>query len=469
MRLIIASNRVTTGDKPHAGGLACAIQNALSKVDGLWMGWNGEVKENEEIHQSRQNGIEYHLFPLKEKEYLDYYLGFSNEVLWPICHLRPSYLRAIENHYKTYRDVNQKFAQQILKCHQEGDVVWVHDYHLLLVASYLRELGLKGKTGYFHHIPVPPPELIRTIPHHDHIFTSLLSYNVVGVQTQGDLKNLFDYYQQLSDNNSYITIQGSAQNSFSICFFDRTTRFGVYPISIDTLGIEQLSEKSQNYPEILELQESLQQRPLLIGVDRIDYSKGLENKYHALDKYLNRYPSDQAPVLLQIANQSKHDLTTYQALRTQLEALASKINADHGTPSYSPIRYLNTVYPHEVLTGLYRAARVGLVTPTKDGMNLVAKEFVAAQNPKDPGVLVLSEFAGAANELTEALIVNPFHTHNVTQAIHEALNMPRSERIQRHQALLHKLRKQDIHAWCRSFMQDLGVASEADAVEEVQP
>lgn len=469
MRLVVVSNRVVYDEAPQAGGLSSAIQNALRNLGGLWIGWNGEVSEEEKKYQCKQSNINFQLFTLTPKEYQDYYLSFSNEVIWPICHLRPTYIRSIENTYKTYQSVNRKFAQAALEHLQAEDVVWVHDYHLLLTGYYLRELGFQGQAGYFHHIPIPPLDLIKTIPHHQALLSGLVSYDLVGVQTRNDLKNLRHYYEYLSEINPFIVISQKNNNYFHVNLAGRSTKFSYYPISIDTAGIEKTARVSTKLQEIEQLRNSLDQRPLLIGVDRMDYSKGLENKYNALEKYLQLFPGENSPVLLQIANKSRHDINSYQGLCTQLGSMASKINADHGTPCYTPIRYLNTVYAHPLLTGLYRLAKVGVVTPTKDGMNLVAKEYVAAQNPEDPGVLVLSEFAGAAAELTQALIVNPFDTTSVTQALHDALHMPLVERIQRHQALLHTLRQHDIHAWCAQFLGDLRATQTQCLLQEVLP
>ena len=471
MRIIIVSNRVAHEEKPQAGGLASAILNILRTRDGLWIGWDGRISESQESFTASNSSIDFRLFPLSDKEYSEYYLSFSNEIIWPVCHLRPSYLRATENTYRTYCSVNQKFAEVTLQSLHEEDVVWVHDYHLMLVGWNLRDRGFEGRMGYFHHIPIPPPELLKTIPHHETLLSGLLSYDLVGVQTLNDLKNLCTYYQELASHNVRLELEHTTEHSFQITHFGHVTQFAAYPISIDTAGIEQLAPQSVLLPEIEALRESLQQRPLAIGVDRLDYSKGLENKYHAWDKYLSRYAhthdSTCTPVLLQIANKSRNDIENYSNLRVGLEALASQINADHGSPSYAPIRYLNTVYSHTVLTGLYRLAQVGLVTPTKDGMNLVAKEYVAAQDPEDPGVLVLSEFAGAAEELTQALLVNPFHTHSLAETIHKALHMPRAERVQRHQALMRTLRSNTIHTWYQRFLEDLGVAENSHVYGDV--
>ena len=464
MKLIIVSNRVCYDEKPQSGGLAAAVQDTFETVQGVWIGWSGEIAPATEKKSGATGNLEYQVFSLTEKEYQDYYLGFSNEVLWPVCHSRSDYLNYSEAAYDTYCQVNRKFADQVLACALEDDFIWVHDYHLLLTAQALRDSGHTGAIGYFHHIPVPPPELLRSIARHAELFCGLLSYDVVGLQTRNDLKNLAEYFQGLRSRQPEVQIIQSGEEAFSVHSQGRSTRFGVYPISIDTQRIEELAPQAWELPQVQELKASLGARPLVLGVDRLDYSKGLERKFQGFDRHLADTDSAPQPVLLQIANKSRSDLPSYQQLCVNLESQASRINGRHGTPSYAPIRYVNTVYAHGLLMGFYRLARVALVTPTRDGMNLVAKEYVAAQNPDDPGVLVLSEFAGAAQELTEALLVNPFDTQGVAQAIERALQMPLLERVQRHRAMLKRLRSHDIQWWHQRFLFDL-FACQSQALE----
>lgn len=455
MKLIIVSNRVCYDEKPQSGGLAAAVQDTFGTVEGTWIGWSGEISETCERKFGVLGNLEYQVFSLSEKEYRDYYLCFANEVLWPVCHSRPDYLHFSEEAYRTYCQVNQKFAGEVLSCAEEEDVVWVHDYHLLLAAQALRERGHLGVVGYFHHIPVPPADLLRAIPRHAEIFAALLSYDVVGLQTRNDLKHLADYFQALRGRHPELLLLPTGDEVFHVHWQGRSTKFGVYPISIDTERIEEGARRAWALPEVQELRQSLGERALVLGVDRLDYSKGLERKFQAFDHYLADSDGAQRPVLLQIASPSRSGLASYQRLGEALEAQVSRTNGRHGTPSYAPIRYVNTVYAQALLTGFYRLARVGLVTPLRDGMNLVAKEYVAAQDPDDPGVLVLSEFAGAAQELGEALLVNPFDCASVAQAMERALQMPQLERVQRHRAMLKRLRSHDIHWWHQSFLFDL--------------
>lgn len=455
MKLIIVSNRVCYDETPQSGGLATAVQDTFETVQGVWIGWSGEIAPRCERKYGGTGNLEYQVFSLTEEEYRDYYLGFSNEVIWPVCHLRPDYLRFSEQAYLVYQQVNRKFAAEVLCRAEKGDFVWVHDYHLLLTAQALRASGYAGVVGYFHHIPVPPPELMRAIPRHAELFAGLLAYDVVGLQTRSDLKHLLDYFQASKRRLPEMQLIAAGDESFNVHHRGRSTRFGIYPIAIDTQRIEDHSLGAWGQPAVQELKQSLGTRALVLGVDRLDYSKGLEHKFQAFDDYLRGGIGPDSPVLLQIANRSRSELPSYQQLCRGLEAQVSRINGSHGTPSYTPLRYVNTVYEQGQLTGFYRLARVGLVTPTKDGMNLVAKEYVAAQDPDDPGVLVLSEFAGAAQELSEALLVNPFDTRSVGQAMERALQMPLLERVQRHRAMLKRLRSHNIQWWHQSFLFDL--------------
>ena len=455
MKLIIVSNRVCYDETPQSGGLAAAVQDMFETVQGVWIGWSGAVCAECERKSGVSDNLEYRVFSLNEEEYSQYYLGFSNAVIWPVSHLRSDYLEYSDSAYSVYKQVNRKFADEVLACARDDDFVWVHDYHLLLTAQALRDSGFEGAVGYFHHIPVPPPDLLRAIPCHAELLAGLLDYDVVGLQTRNDVKNLLDYFQAARSRHPEMQITPAGEECFHLHYRGRSSQFGVYPISIDTPGMEAHAPAAFAQPAVQELRQSLGGRALVLGVDRLDYSKGLEHKLQAFDAYLQSAGDTLAPVLLQIAARSRSELPSYQQLCTALEAQASRINGRHGSPSYAPVRWVNTVYAQQLLTGFYRLARVGLVTPLRDGMNLVAKEYVAAQDPDDPGVLVLSEFAGAAQELGEALLVNPFDTLGVAQALERALQMPLLERVQRHRAMLKRLRSHDIERWHQRFLADL--------------
>lgn len=455
MKLIIVSNRVCYDETPQSGGLAAAVQDTFETVQGTWIGWSGAISADCEKQCGAVGNIEYRVFSLTKQEYSDYYLGFSNSVIWPVCHSRIDYLEFSDESFAVYRQVNRKFADEVLACAADDDFVWVHDYHLLLTAQAMRASGFTGAIGYFHHIPIAPADLLHAIPGHAELFAGLLDYDIVGLQTRNDLKNLLDYFQVARSRQPEMQIVQAGEECFHLHCRGRSTQFGVYPISVDTQRIEDQAPAAWARPAVQELRQSLGMRPLVLGVDRLDYSKGLELKLRAFDAYLGGGVDAASPVLLQMASRSRSELASYQQLCMALEARTSQINGRHGTPSYTPVRYVNTVCDHGLLTGFYRLARVALITPMRDGMNLVAKEYVAAQDPDDPGVLVLSEFAGAAQEVTEALLVNPFDTCGVAQAIERALQMPLLERVQRHRAMLKRLRSHNIQWWHQRFLFDL--------------
>lgn len=467
MKLIIVSNRVAHEQEPQAGGLTSAIQAALESIRGTWIGWNGVIAAQPQ-HQSGQLGqFDYEVFSLTQAEYDGYYLQYANEVLWPACHMRPTYVRWLDNAFQTYCAVNRKFAQVVASHASAQDVVWVHDYHLMLVASNLRAQQHTGPIGYFHHIPIPPPELIQSIPHHVQLLKAWLHYDLIGLQTCKDLDNLCLHLQQMQKAPQFagLQVEQVSEREVWVQYAGRSTMLGAYPISIYTQKLELLAAQSVHDPVRAMWQKRLGPHPLMLGVDRLDYTKGLEQKFLAFDKYLQQCKQAHPASLLQIAAISRSQVPAYQQLCQQVDALAQQIQATYAHEGYTPLYYDHEVQNIETLAALYRLARVALVTPTKDGMNLVAKEFVAAQDPLDPGVLVLSEFAGAAQELREAVLVNPFHVDHTAKAIAQALEMPRAERIARHQSMLKTLRNHNLHHWYEKFLQDLLTPQQANAME----
>lgn len=458
MKLILVSNRVSYQDTPQAGGLTSALQAASHSLSRQWIGWSGEVSPDRQYQQGRTGSVNYRVFSLTEQEHDGYYLRFSNEVLWPACHLRPTYLRLLDNAFGTYCKVNALFAQEVLQQARSGDLVWVHDYQLMLLAQHLRNHKHTDPVGYFHHIPVPPLELMQTIPNHTEIFPALLAYDLVGVQTVQDVHNLLQYfmhYQRLGVNWQIKHITDQCFELQSLQGDRRTTRFEAYPIGIDVQVVQALSRQSEEQPPKEDLLDIAKSHPLIIGVDRLDYSKGLEQKMEGFAHYLRKHHELPKPVLAQIANLSRSSVPSYQQLHMRVRAQAHEIRQTFANKHYPAMVLSHTDRPMSTLAALYRQARAALVTPTKDGMNLVAKEYVAAQNPRDPGVLILSEFAGAARTMQEALLVNPFDKEKLAQAIAQAMQMSLMERVQRHRSLLQRLQRYDIHHWFDQFVTDL--------------
>jgi trehalose 6-phosphate synthase len=452
-RLVMVSNRVALPGESRAGGLAIALKVAIEETGGLWFGWSGHVAhESGQVHEVQAGNIHYITIDLSQQDRDDYYSGFANRTLWPLLHFRMDLVDYSRETYAGYRRVNALFAETLVPLLHDKDVVWVHDYHLIPLAQLLRERGVRCRIGFFLHVPMPSSDLLAALPDHRRLFESLSAYDLVGFQTERDLERFQDYVRlfghgRVVEHGVLETPQG------------RRLHAGAFPISIDTAHIRQLAAKAVSRASFKRLTASLSGRALAIGVDRLDYSKGLPERFRAFERYLQRYPEQRGRMTyLQIAPVSRGEVPEYRTLRHELEQLAGHINGTHADADWTPVRYVNRNYPHSALTGFYRLARVALVTPLRDGMNLVAKEFIAAQDENDPGVLVLSSFAGAARELTHALLVNPYDLDGVADAIAVAVAMPLEERRERWQAMMDRLEHHDITAWRQHFLSALRAA-----------
>jgi trehalose 6-phosphate synthase len=450
-RLVVVSNRVALPRQTQTGGLASAMNAALQERGGMWFGWSGEIADESatQVHRVDDNNISYATIELSQADHDEYYSGFANRSLWPLFHYRGDLVDYQRDHLEGYLRVNALFAGQLVKLLEPDDVIWVHDYHLIPLASMLRERGVGNRIGFFLHTPLPAAGLLITLPRHRDIFESLASYDLVGLHTRRDLRALEDYF--LHELGAAMRTGGRIRATNGRIF-----KAGVFPISIDTAEAVELAYRAEDSGAVERLRESLSGRQLIIGVDRLDYSKGLPERFEAFARLLRDQKEMRKRVsFLQIAPPSRSDVPEYQLLRSDLEQRAGHINGQYAEPDWAPIRYVNKSFPHKLLAGYYRVARVGLVTPLRDGMNLVAKEYVACQDPKDPGVLVLSRFAGAAQELSEALLVNPYDLDEVAEALKRALNMPLAERRQRWRSMMEVLEKHDITAWRNAFVKAL--------------
>jgi trehalose 6-phosphate synthase len=450
-RLVVVSNRVAVPGISSAGGLAVALQAALEETGGMWFGWSGKIdaEQSGKTHEVEHGNIRYVTVDLSRRDHDDYYNGFANRTLWPLLHFRVDLVDYSRVTYAAYRRVNALFAEKLAPLLRDDDLVWVHDYHLIPMAKLLRELGVRCKLGFFLHVPMPSSDLLAALPQHQRLFEGLSSYDLIGFQTGRDLERFQDYVRLFGRGRVI-------ENGILETEHGRRLRAGAFPISIDTGHIASQAAVAVNKPAVRRLAASLSGRALAIGVDRLDYSKGLPERFRAFGRFLKRHPEHRGKLTyLQIAPVSRGEVVEYQQLRSELEQLAGHINGAHAEPDWTPVRYVNRNYPHPSLTGFYRIARVGLVTPLRDGMNLVAKEFVAAQNADDPGVLVLSTFAGAARELDSALLVNPYDLDGVADAIATAVTMPLAERRERWQAMMTLLREHDVTAWRRSYLKAL--------------
>jgi trehalose 6-phosphate synthase len=464
-RLVIVSNRVASPKErlAKAGGLAVALREALNKRGGLWFGWSGETEVNPpaEPKLTKAGRITYALLTLDPEEQRAHYAGYANGTLWPLCHYRLGSLSFHRSDWEAYRRVNAAFAKALMPLLKPDDVVWVHDYHFIPLGTELRALGFEGRIGYFHHIPWPTPEVFYCLPSHAALVRDLSHYDLVGLQTEHDVRALLTYISAEAKGwigpGGVVGMQG------------RRFRVVAYPIGIDVDAFVRDAKASIGGQDRKRLDASLAGRTLAIGVDRLDYSKGLPNKFSAFENLLERYPEHRSKVtMMQIAPVSRGEVAEYRALRRELEESAGAINGRYAEFDWVPLRYLNKPFPRPTLAAIYRAARLGLVTPLRDGMNLVAKEFVAAQDPEDPGVLVLSRFAGAADELSGALIINPYDVEGMAETFDLALRMPREERIARWEENMAKVKGRTIHDWCDGFLADLAATGEMLSGESEQ-
>jgi trehalose 6-phosphate synthase len=447
-RLIVVSNRVAvpSGDS-QAGGLAVAVRSLLKHHGGLWFGWSGTVSaEGDVATRTIQRGdMSYVVTDLVEADYQEYYNGFANRVLWPILHYRLDLAEFSRRDLSGYRRVNAHFANELHNLLQPDDIIWVHDYHLVPLAKMLRDRGHRNRIGYFLHVPFPPPEILTALPNHEWLIPQLSAYDLVGLQTENDATNFARYLE----NECRLQKRGE----FAYQTAERTVRVGAFPIGIETSEFSRLARRSVRSPLVRGVLDSLAGRAMMIGVDRLDYTKGLAQRMDAFERFLAVYPDWRGKVTyLQITPKSRSEIQEYGDMERTISEAAGRINGAYGEVAWTPIRYVNRAYSRSVLAGLFRSARAGLVTPLRDGMNLVAKEYIAAQDPEDPGVLILSRFAGAAAELTAALLVNPYDPEAVATSISHALSMPLEERRTRHEALFQVISDNDLNSWGEHFL-----------------
>jgi trehalose 6-phosphate synthase len=459
-RLVVVSNRVTNpSDGAVTGGLAVAVEAALKERGGLWFGWSGNVAQRRARRPriSGQKSITYATIDLSQKDFDAYYLGFANQTLWPAFHYRLDLIAYDQAFYAAYREVNDQFARHLMPLLKRSDIIWVHDYQLVLVGSALKERGCRAPIGFFLHIPFPAASVMVAVPRHEELVRALFDYDLIGFQTANDQRQFEDYVVQKAG--------GSVSKRGIVKAFGRTVRIGAFPVGIETdvfAAYTQTPEARRRYQSV---RRSLYGRDMIIGVDRLDYTKGIAERLRAYQRLLISHTEYRNNlVLMQVAPPSRTQVPGYRETTSFLETTTGQINGQLAEFDWVPIRYLNKAYSQQALVGMYMAARVGLVTPLRDGMNLVAKEYVAAQDPDDPGVLILSAFAGAARQLAEALIVNPYDIETVAETIHRALRMSRDERHERWQAMMRTLQAEDVTAWRRNFVDTLQAAKTTPVV-----
>jgi trehalose 6-phosphate synthase len=433
------------------GGLAAALLPVVEKSGAIWVGSSGRLRDGAqkepfaEVEALGAGALA--MLDLPAAHYAGYYEGFANSALWPALHSRSDLIRTTQDDYQSYREVNSFFARALLRFRKPDTAFWVQDYHFLALGAELRALGVTHPLGFFLHTPWPTRDIFGGVPHHRELVEAMLAYDLIGFQTESDRDNFLSY---VDGDLGLDTAGGLVMSRYG------ASRCAVFPIGIDPSKFAAFAAKSASHPDVSRLRRSLNGEKLAIGVDRVDYSKGLVNRIEAFDRMLTMQPQLKRSVsLLQIATLSRGNIEAYGDLQNQLAKLVSDVNGRHGEVDWTPIRYLNKGFSQSVLAGLYRTAQVGVVTPLHDGMNLVAKEYVAAQNPVDPGVLVLSKFAGAANELDTALLVNPHDVDGMARTIATALSMPLLERRMRWEAMMAKLRAGTIQDWFSDFVDAL--------------
>ena len=449
-RLIIISNRVsapTDSNSGAQGGLAVALAAALRENGGIWFGWSGETSEQftGDINFQRRAGVTSATIDLEPQDVEEYYNGYANRTLWPLFHYRIDLAEYERGFAGGYKRVNDRFADTVRPLIEADDTVWIQDYHMFPLGQALRDRGCQNRIGFFLHIPWPPRRLLGTLPEAADLVRTMFAYDVVGFHTEEWLEAFRDFAVK--------DLGAEEGEGNTLKLGDRTLEAIAAPIGIDCKEFVEGANSPAARLAYRQMRDSSVGRDMIVGVDRLDYSKGLEERFRGYERFLERHPEECKEVfMLQIAPPSRAGVESYQKIRTTLEGLAGHINGLYADVDWVPIRYVNQGYPRDQLAGIYRAARIGLVTPLRDGMNLVAKEYVAAQDPENPGVLVLSHFAGAAAQLREgAVLINPYSAEEMSDAIIQALRMERQERIDRWRVMMDNVEKEDVIWWRKRF------------------
>lgn len=448
-KIVLLSNRVATitEGKTTAGGLAVAVVDALKNEQCAWIGWSGKVARLDQLANLERGSvgqIDTLTWPLSQRSYDGYYRGFANGVIWPAFHYKLDQMRFSRDDYHAYLQVNKEFARRLFEHSAPDALIWVHDYHFLHVAYYCRQLGMKNKIGFFLHIPFPCPSVFKAIPVHRELFQAMLHFDLLGFQTPDDLEALNNYAANMPDPVHANPLAAMPSR-------------GAYPISIDCAATMQDMEQAQDKRTLTKLKKEFGQAKIIISVDRLDYTKGIGERLNSYDLFFRLYPKWKSKTsFIQISPPSRTDVHGYGQIRRELEQLTSQINGKWAEPGWTPINYMNRSFDRPTLLAFFRRAHIGLVTSLRDGMNLVAKEYVMVQAPEDPGVLILSEFAGAAHELgVGALLVNPYDAQAIAHAIGKALSMELAERQERHAAMIKVLKINDLQVWKQRFLHDL--------------
>jgi trehalose 6-phosphate synthase len=449
-RLIVVSNRVNPptgkGDE-SVGGLAMALAAALREYSGIWFGWSGRTtdKFTGQLSMQKADGVTVATVDLEEGDYQEYYNGYANKTLWPLFHYRVDLTAYDRSFGEGYDRVNKRFAETLLPLIEPDDVIWVHDYHLIPLARELRRMGVTNRIGFFLHIPWPAHQLVTTLPRHRPLVEAMFHYDLLGFQTEESL-HAFEGYV-------FSEVHGSKNALGELEAFGQKLHASAFPIGVDAKDFAEILKGETAMKVYDRMMAHSVFRKMIVGVDRLDYSKGLEERLLGFERFLHDHPEQvRETMLLQIAPLSRDEVEAYQDLRARLDGLIGRINGAYAEMDFTPIQYVNRSYRRDELAGVYRASKAALVTPLRDGMNLVAKEYVAAQDPDDPGVLILSRFAGAARQMKDALIINPNSPEEISDALERALSMDVSERKRRWEALFDNVTREDVTAWRDDFV-----------------
>ena len=448
-RLVVASNRVAMPGQRGAaqGGLASGLLGAMRRQGGLWFGWNGKIVDHPDMPPdiAEEDDVTFATVPLTTRQFEQYYVGCANSLLWPLFHSRLNLVRYNGTEGEAYLRVNAMFARHLQPLLENDDLIWVHDYHLIPLGRLLREAGAEQPLGFFLHVPFPFPDVLRAMPGYTRLLRDLLQYDVVGFQTAMDVEAFCVCVEKFCP--------GAGVGDGRIQIGERRVVVRAFPIGIDVDGVAEMAKVGRAAHHGRRLKESLTGRRLIIGVDRLDYSKGLPERLRAYGRMLELRPEfRRRVVMLQIAPLSRTEVAEYDDLRQELNAIAGDIHARFAEYDWLPLRYMTRGFQQSTIMGFLSLGAIGLVTPLRDGMNLVAKEYCASQPEESPGALVLSSLAGAADQLKDAIIVNPYDVDGVAAGIAQGLSMSMEERRARWRRLIAVLRASDIHHWVGDFI-----------------
>lgn len=464
-RLLIVSNRLPVTVRHSAsgvsvdkstGGLATGLAGPHERSGGQWIGWPGDVSR---LSQHERAALEGQLEGLRTvpifltaDEVSHFYEGFSNGTLWPIFHYLLDRVPMDDGDWSMYEMINQRFADKIAEQYREGDLVWIHDYQLLLVPELLRKRIPNARIGFFLHIPFPSTEIFRLLPQRERLLQGMLGADLIGFHT-------LDYMRYFG--SSLLRLLGVEADVDCVHYQGRRIRLGAFPMGVDAHAFDALGQDPEVLHELSEIQAQAPERRLMLGIDRLDYTKGIRRRLLAYERLLEQHPEYRGRVqMVQVAVPSRTEVEAYRDFRRRVDEIVGRMNGAFATPSWTPVHYLYRSLSDKHVAALYRAADVMLVTPIRDGMNLVAKEFVASRSRED-GVLILSEFAGAAAEMGEALQINPYNTQHVADAMHQALTMPAAEQKTRMRAMRQRVFANDVHKWADGFIDALTTQSAA--------